>query len=61
MELIVKIKSNNDAFADGQADEVARILRKVTRAIEQGETSGSLLDFNGNKVGTFNLDPSMED
>ena len=34
--------------------EVARLLRQAADRVEQGETAGSLIDYNGNNVGSFN-------
>jgi hypothetical protein len=59
------IETGNAAFHDpGRGDgpddddnmarnaEVARILRKLATAIEQGSDSVRLMDYNGNSVGT---------
>lgn len=44
----------NDRIAESQ--EVARILREVAYQIENGiRTKGSCMDYNGNKVGKFEL------
>ena len=44
----------NDRIAESQ--EVARILREVAYQIENGiRTKGSCMDYNGNKVGEFEL------
>lgn len=46
--------ADNAAFQDGNKQaEVARILRKVAEKVEAGEDSGSCMDINGNKVGTW--------
>ena len=54
--LTVKFKTDNAAFSD-DADtlEVTRLLREVADEIQQGSTSGAILDYNGNKVGTYKL------
>jgi len=55
--LIIKIKTGNEAFTDGQTGwEVARILKDAARFCENGLVHGDekrLLDLNGNKVGTL--------
>jgi len=57
MKFKIEINTDNSAFSDMEGGEVARILRGVSRTVE--ETSGesfndyavSLFDVNGNKVG----------
>ena len=58
--LTVKFKTDNAAFNDtisGNADtlEVVRLLREVADEIQQGQTDGAIMDYNGNKVGTYKL------
>lgn len=36
--------------------ELARLLRKISVQIEQGDDDGVVMDINGNKVGRFTLD-----
>ena len=36
-------------------EEVVRILKKITAEIEYGTEYGSIMDFNGNKVGSWSL------
>lgn len=38
-----------------RTNEIARILRKITRRIESGYDHGAIMDMNGNKVGTWSL------
>lgn len=46
--------ADNAAFQDGNKQaEVARILRKAADDIEAGAETGSCMDINGNKVGTW--------
>lgn len=51
----VTIKTDNDAFADDEGAEVARILRDIAQDIEEGRTSGPCMDINGNKVGHWSF------
>lgn len=50
-----------DEYADEETNklyirtEVARILKKITAEIEQGEMYGSIMDINGNKVGKWEI------
>jgi hypothetical protein len=49
------IRTDNDAFSDDRAGEVARILRVVAERLVSGDDDFSsfrtLLDHNGNDVG----------
>lgn len=58
-----EIKTGNAAFTDpytGKEDEywegmeINRILDEIKQKIEDGYTSGSCIDINGNKVGSWN-------
>ena len=61
----LKFTTGNAAFRDpynGKEDEFferlecVRILKKITKAVEDGETHGSIMDINGNKVGEWSND-----
>ena len=43
-----------DAYNGGE--EVNRILKKIVKDIRNGYETGSCMDINGNKVGTWELD-----
>lgn len=45
-------KATNDLCTRG---EVARILKKITVEIENGEDHGSIMDINGNKIGSWEI------
>ena len=50
----VNIETGNGVFRDGNlTPETARILREIAERIERGETTGRILDANGNSVGQF--------
>lgn len=51
MTLVIKIKMDNAAFEDNPQAEAARILRKFADQYENGTTTRSLMDINGNTVG----------
>ena len=54
----LKIETKNAAFADDCYSpqlEVARILRSLADKIEDGDSQGPVLDYNGNTVGHFAL------
>ena len=59
----IQIKTENAAFADNPAHEVARILRRVAVVLEEAEDCGDaqgcngmgLRDINGNTVGTLEI------
>lgn len=57
-----EIKTGNAAFCDpytgeennmDEALELKRILKKICEKLEYGETSGTIMDINGNKVGQW--------
>ena len=60
--LKIEIKTSGAAFCDPytgeeseywESVELKRILENVCLRIEEGETSGSCMDINGNKVGKW--------
>lgn len=55
--LKLTIETGNAAFDDGGAHECARILRAAADALERGTRGAPLHDYNGNKVGRFDLKP----
>ena len=65
VDLTLKIKSDNAAFADNAGAEVARILRAMADAIDEGGAEGhfDLRDINGNRVGSawFEVWPEAEE
>lgn len=54
--IMIKIRTENAAFEefDGKL-ELSRILKSLAGKIEKGEIPDSLLDFNGNVVGTVTV------
>jgi len=55
------IATDNAAFADDPAGEVARILEDVSRRLlDHDVTTGACRDSNGNTVGTFLLDVAQK-
>lgn len=46
------IKTDNAAFQDFPAEEVARILRRIAIALEQDGEPCPITDGNGNTVGS---------
>lgn len=49
----------NAAFQDDYRAEVARILRHVAKAIEDGSEGGTLKDIDGNTVGHYDMVPPL--
>lgn len=64
--LKIEIKTDNAAFnIDGETQwereywrnlELKRVLKNVMNQLDNGNVSGSCIDINGNKVGTWELD-----
>jgi hypothetical protein len=54
----LRIKTDNDAFADLPQSEVARILTDLAERVRCGGESdrGYLFDLNGARVGEWSLD-----
>lgn len=51
---VLEIVTDNAAFED-KDQEIARILRNAADRIEAGQSSGKLMDANGNSVGSFSV------
>lgn len=55
-QVLITIDTENDAFEDAPASEVARILRAAADRIEQeGDGDFPLMDINGNTVGAVKI------
>ena len=57
-----EIDTGNAAFADPETCEedkfwegveLSRVLNEIVKKIENGDTSGSIFDINGNRVGKW--------
>ena len=55
MKFTCEINTDNAAFEDSLATELARILRKVVEAVKTGSEGETLRDVNGNTVGRFDV------
>ena len=58
MKLTLEMALDNDAFQyeDGlDTFATGEAVRNACVAIEQGRTSGSIIDLNGNKVGSWSI------
>ena len=57
----LEFDTDSDAFTDedgmgwSMQAEIKRILKRVSSQVEDGQTQGSIIDLNGNKVGTWTL------
>ena len=56
MEFKMQFKMDNAAFTDYPEGEVKRILSEVTYEVENGQTYGVIMDYNGNKVGKWEIE-----
>lgn len=52
-KFLLEIDLGNDAFDPDPADELGRILTKVTAKIMNGSVTGKIYDVNGNHVGGY--------
>ena len=48
-------KMDDQALNDDPQQEVARLLRKVADQVESGREYGSIMDYNGSKVGEWHF------
>lgn len=55
MKFVTKVVCDNAAFENNVGVELARILREMADAVENGAQSGSIRDINGNYVANFYL------
>ncbi len=55
MKATIKIQMDNAAFSDDPLAELARILKDLSKHIEQGCDGRRLMDSNGNHVGEFSI------
>lgn len=55
----IEFTTGNAAFRDEDGNlieyEVARILKNIAASIEEGYTYGPIMDYNGNKVGSWEI------
>lgn len=58
----VEIETGNAAFKDPftgedydlmEATEIRSLLARISSALERGEKAGVIMDYNGNKVGSW--------
>jgi hypothetical protein len=56
MEFTLTMCVDNAAFVDDLNGEIARILRETARKVgDDGRDGGTLVDVNGNNVGSFDI------
>ena len=58
--LTLTIKTDNAAFTDDAGEEIARILRHAADKLAEGYDYVYLMDYNGNNVGTAELNVESE-
>jgi len=58
--LKINFATGNEAFQGDETGETVRILREIAKKIEQGRENGSVMDLNGNKIGTWAYCPECE-
>lgn len=51
MSFVLRIST--DYAATESREDVAELLRKVAEYVDDGYSSKSIMDYNGNKVGSF--------
>ena len=53
MRITISLETDNAAFGDNRLEEVARLVRQVANEVAKGYTGAFLLDYNGNRVGSY--------
>lgn len=51
----IQFNTGNAAFEMYGDQEVRRILEEIASKVEHGYDHGSIMDINGNKIGTWEL------
>ena len=51
----IEFKTDNAAFQDGIEEETVRILLVLIQKIGAGLEAGSILDVNGNRIGSWDI------
>ena len=49
----LSIETENEAFTNGDGEEIARILKEVASQVENGKEFGRITDINGNMIGNW--------
>ena len=58
--LSITFDTTNEAFQGDETGETVRILREISKKVEQGREVGPVMDLNGNKVGDWVYIPECE-
>ena len=51
----VQFNTDNAAFEENAQEEISRILCKIARQVETGSEAGAVIDYNGNKIGRWDI------
>jgi hypothetical protein len=51
--MTIKFNTDNAAFEENFAGECIRILQHVIERMEEGDDNGTIMDVNGNRIGTW--------
>ena len=51
----IEFETENAAFEDGGREEITRILLRLIQKIGAGLEAGSILDVNGNRIGSWDI------
>lgn len=51
----LSVDLSNAAFDEDPHAELGRLLKEASRRVAQGDTAGSMRDYNGNHVGTWKI------
>ena len=51
----IEFNTENAAFEEGGIEEITRILLRLVQKIGAGLEAGSILDVNGNRIGSWDI------
>ena len=54
-DMKIEFSVDSAAFEDCPYVEVIRILNEIAKKVELGQTSGAIMDINGNRVGLWSM------
>jgi hypothetical protein len=61
MGFVLHINTGNAAFEEDLPAEVSRLLLVASEKVKEGHEQGNLMDLNGNRVGSFEIQEDAEE
>lgn len=54
-KVTIEFATDNDFFVEDKELAIVEVIRKIANRIEKGESSGKVMDGNGNSIGSFKV------